>query len=104
MRGRGSSIVASPAAISARTAARCRGAARGAAGRTAWRARGAVAEVMGGAGAVSGVAAGLKGLEAAMADPARADEMDEIIARYGEVQARFEELEGSALDTRAREG
>ena len=65
--------------------------------------RSAVAEVMDGAGPVSVVAAELKELEAAMADPDRADEMDEIIARYGEVQARFEELDGYALDGRARE-
>jgi ATPase subunit of ABC transporter with duplicated ATPase domains len=49
------------------------------------------------------VAAELKDLEAAMADPDRADDMDEIIARYGEVQARFEELDGYELETRARE-
>jgi ATPase subunit of ABC transporter with duplicated ATPase domains len=65
--------------------------------------RSAVAEVMDGAGAVSTVAVELKALEAAMADPGRAEEMDEIIARYGEVQARFEELDGYALETRARE-
>jgi ATPase subunit of ABC transporter with duplicated ATPase domains len=65
--------------------------------------RSAVAEVMDGAGPVAAVAAELKELEAAMADPDRADEMDEIIARYGEVQARFEELDGYALETRARE-
>jgi ATPase subunit of ABC transporter with duplicated ATPase domains len=65
--------------------------------------RSAVAEVMDGAGPVSTIAAELKELEAAMADPERADEMDEIIARYGEVQARFEELDGYALDGRARE-
>src|ERR1700712_4800471 len=65
--------------------------------------RSAVAEVMDGAGPVSAVAGELKELEAAMADPARADEMDAIIARYGEVQARFEELDGYALDGRARE-
>ena len=63
----------------------------------------AVAEVMDGAGPVSVVAAELKELEAAMADPDRADEMDEIIERYGEVQRRFEELDGYALDGRARE-
>src|SRR6266478_9502207 len=63
----------------------------------------AVAEVMNGAGPVSAVAAELKELEAAMADPARADDMDEIIARYGEVQGRFEELDGYALEGRARE-
>src|SRR5688572_19220942 len=38
-----------------------------------------------------------------MADPARADEMDKIIAQYGEVQHRFEELDGYALEGRARE-
>jgi ATPase subunit of ABC transporter with duplicated ATPase domains len=65
--------------------------------------RSAVAEVMDGAGPVSVVANELKELETAMADPDRADEMDEIIARYGEVQARFEELDGYALDGRARE-
>jgi ATPase subunit of ABC transporter with duplicated ATPase domains len=65
--------------------------------------RSAVAEVMDGAGSVAAVASELKELEAAMADPDRADDMDEIIARYGEVQARFEELDGYALETRARE-
>jgi ATPase subunit of ABC transporter with duplicated ATPase domains len=65
--------------------------------------RSAVAEVMDGAGPVSAVAAELRELEAAMADPGRADEMDDVIARYGEAQARFEELDGYALDGRARE-
>ncbi|MCA1474980.1 ABC-F family ATP-binding cassette domain-containing protein [Bradyrhizobium sp. NBAIM08] len=65
--------------------------------------RSAVAEVMNGAGPVSEVAAELRELEAAMADPDKADRMDEIIARYGEVQHRFEELDGYALDGRARE-
>jgi ATPase subunit of ABC transporter with duplicated ATPase domains len=65
--------------------------------------RSAVAEVMDGAGPVSVVAAELRELEAAMADPDKADEMDDIIARYGEVQHRFEELDGYALDGRARE-
>jgi ATPase subunit of ABC transporter with duplicated ATPase domains len=65
--------------------------------------RSPVAEVMDGAGPVSLVASELKELEAAMADPDRADEMEDIIARYGEVQHRFEELDGYALDGRARE-
>src|SRR6201994_4633549 len=65
--------------------------------------RSAAAEVMDGAGPVSTVAAELKELEAAMADPERADEMEDIIARYGEVQGRFEELGGYALEGRARE-
>ncbi len=65
--------------------------------------RSAVAEVMDGAGPVSSVAAELKELEDAMADPDRADEIEAIIARYGEVQARFEELGGYALEGQARE-
>ncbi|AJA63602.1 ABC-F family ATP-binding cassette domain-containing protein [Bradyrhizobium japonicum] len=65
--------------------------------------RSAVAEVMNGAGPVSEVAAELRELEAAMADPDKVDQMDEIIARYGEVQHAFEELDGYALDGRARE-
>ncbi len=65
--------------------------------------RSAVAEVMDGAGAVSEIAAELSRLEAAMADPDQADQLDAIIERFGDVQARFEELGGYALDGRARE-
>src|SRR3954467_10520669 len=65
--------------------------------------RSAVAEVMDGAGPVSEVAAELKELETAMADPDQADALDEIVMRYGEVQARFEELGGYALEGLARE-
>src|SRR5215510_3920552 len=65
--------------------------------------RSAVGEVMDGAGAVSAVATELKELEAAMTDLDQAHDMDDLIARYGEVQARFEELDGYALDARARE-
>ncbi len=63
----------------------------------------AVAEVMEGAGPVSEVAAELKELEAAMADPDRLDEIEQLVERYGEVQGRFEELDGYALEGRARE-
>jgi ATPase subunit of ABC transporter with duplicated ATPase domains len=65
--------------------------------------RSAVAEVMEGAGAVSAVAAELASLEAALADPERADEMEALIERFGEVQGRFEEMGGYALEGRARE-
>jgi ATPase subunit of ABC transporter with duplicated ATPase domains len=65
--------------------------------------RSAVSEVMDGAGPVSTVANQLHQLEAAMADPDQAEEMEDIIARYGEVQHRFEELDGYALEGRARE-
>ena len=62
--------------------------------------RSAVAEVMDGAGAVSTVAAELAQLEAALADPDQADNLDAILERFGEVQARFEELGGYALEGR----
>ncbi|MFY8095394.1 MAG: ABC-F family ATP-binding cassette domain-containing protein [Niveispirillum sp.] len=65
--------------------------------------RSAVAEVMDGAGPVSDVAKELASLEEAMADPDQADRMDAIIERYGEVQARFDELGGYELEGRARE-
>jgi ATPase subunit of ABC transporter with duplicated ATPase domains len=65
--------------------------------------RSAVSEVMDGAGAVSAVASELQELEAALADPDRADEMDALIERFGEVQGRFDELGGYALEGRARE-
>ncbi len=65
--------------------------------------RSAVSEVMDGVGPVSAVASELKELEIAMGDPERADEMETIVERYGEVQARFEELDGYGLEARARE-
>ena len=65
--------------------------------------RPALAEVMDGAGPVSDVAAEMKALEHAMADPEQIDQMDQIIEAYGEAQARFEELGGYELDGRARE-
>ncbi len=65
--------------------------------------RSAVAEVMNGAGPVAEVGAELVELEAALADPERLDELDTILERFGEVQGRFEELGGYALDGRARE-
>jgi ATPase subunit of ABC transporter with duplicated ATPase domains len=64
--------------------------------------RSAVAEVMDGAGDVSTVAAELAALEAALADPDQAD-FDAVLERFGEVQARFEELGGYALEGKARE-
>ena len=65
--------------------------------------RSAVAETMDGAGPVSAVAAELHELEHALADPARADELEALVERFGHVQARFDELGGYALESRARE-
>ncbi len=65
--------------------------------------RTAVEETMDGAGPVSAVAAELHALEHALADPARADELDALVERFGHVQARFDELGGYGLEARARE-
>ncbi|WMT86274.1 ATP-binding cassette domain-containing protein [Pelagibacterium sp. 26DY04] len=65
--------------------------------------RSVVAETMDGAGPVAALIAEMRQLEADMGDPDKADEMDAIIARYGEVQEQFEELDGYALDGRSRE-
>jgi ATPase subunit of ABC transporter with duplicated ATPase domains len=62
-----------------------------------------VEETMAGAGEVSEVAHELHGLEHAMADPERAGELDKLVDRFGHVQARFDELGGYALESRARE-
>ena len=65
--------------------------------------RSVLAEVMAGAGEVSELAEEVRALEAAMADPDKADEMEAIIERYGEVQSRFAELGGFELEPRAQE-
>ncbi|MBM3546117.1 MAG: ABC-F family ATP-binding cassette domain-containing protein [Alphaproteobacteria bacterium] len=63
----------------------------------------AVAAVMDGVGPVSALIAEMAVLEAAMNDPSQAGDMDDIVERYGEVQTRFQELDGYALEARARE-
>jgi len=63
----------------------------------------AVMAVMDGVGPASALAAEMAQLEAAMVDPDRMGEMDALVERYGDVQHRFEELDGYALDARARE-
>jgi ATPase subunit of ABC transporter with duplicated ATPase domains len=60
-------------------------------------------ETMAGAGEVSEVAHELHELEHAMADPERTDELEKLVDRFGHVQARFDELGGYALESRARE-
>jgi len=63
----------------------------------------AVAAVMDGVGPVSALAAEMATLEAAMVDPDQADQLDAVMERYGEVLERFQELDGYALEARARE-
>ncbi|PZR13993.1 MAG: glycosyl transferase family 1 [Archangium gephyra] len=62
-----------------------------------------IEETMDGAGPVSDVARELKRLEHALADPEQADDMEKNVERFGEVQARYDELGGYALEGRARE-
>src|SRR6266540_2184377 len=45
----------------------------------------------------------LEQLNHAMGDPAQADDMDRILARFGEVQEEYEHLGGYALEAQARE-
>jgi len=65
--------------------------------------RSVVEETMAGAGEVSEVAHQLHEIEHAMADPAQADKLDQLIERFGQAQARFDTLGGYALESKARE-
>ena len=60
-------------------------------------------EAIAGSGRVGALHHELEALNQAMADPARADEMDAILARFGEVQEEYEHLGGYALESQARE-
>jgi hypothetical protein len=62
-----------------------------------------VEETMAGAGEVADAAHELHELEHAMADPERGRRARGLIERFGDAQARFEELDGYALEARARE-
>jgi ATPase subunit of ABC transporter with duplicated ATPase domains len=65
--------------------------------------RSVLAETIAGAGEVAKVGEELAALEAAMADPAQMARLDELVERFGEVQARFDALDGYALSARANE-
>jgi len=45
----------------------------------------------------------LEALQHALGDPERADEMDRLLARFGEVQEQYEHAGGYALESQARE-
>ncbi len=60
-------------------------------------------EAIAGSGRVGALHHELEELNQAMADPARADAMDRILARFGEVQEEYEHLGGYALESQARE-
>ncbi len=65
--------------------------------------RSVLAETMHGAGPAADIAIEMKTLEAVMADPERADELEKAIERYGDLQARYDQLGGYALEANARE-
>ena len=60
-------------------------------------------EAIAGSGRVGMLHHELEGLNQAMSDPDRADDMDKILARFGEVQEEYEHLGGYALESQARE-
>ena len=62
-----------------------------------------VDEAIAGSGRVGDLHHELEALQRAMEDPARADEMDRILERFGEVQEEYEHLGGYTLEAQARE-
>jgi len=60
-------------------------------------------EAIAGSGRVGDLHHELEALQHAMGDPARAGEMDTILARFGEVQEEYEHSSGYALESQARE-
>jgi ATPase subunit of ABC transporter with duplicated ATPase domains len=60
-------------------------------------------EAIAGSGVVGDLHHELEDLQHAMSDASRANEMDAILARFGEVQEQYEHLGGYALEGQARE-
>jgi ATPase subunit of ABC transporter with duplicated ATPase domains len=60
-------------------------------------------EAIAGSGRVGDLHHELEALNAAMADPAQAGELDAILDRFGHVQEEYEHLGGYALESQARE-
>src|SRR6516225_237820 len=60
-------------------------------------------ETIAGSGRLGQLHHELEGLNHAMADPDRADGMERILARFGEVQEEYEHLGGYALEAQTRE-
>jgi ATPase subunit of ABC transporter with duplicated ATPase domains len=60
-------------------------------------------EAIAGSGRLGDLHHELEELQHAMGDPARADDMDRILARFGEVQEEYEHLGGYGLEAQARE-
>jgi len=60
-------------------------------------------EAIAGSGRVGNLHHELEALQQALEDPARADEMDKVLARFGEVQEEYDHLGGYALEAKTRE-
>ncbi|NOT45560.1 MAG: ABC-F family ATP-binding cassette domain-containing protein [Acidobacteria bacterium] len=60
-------------------------------------------EAIAGSGRLGDLHHELESLQHAMSDPARADELDRILARFGEVQDAYDHLGGYGLEAQARE-
>ncbi len=60
-------------------------------------------EAIAGSGRLGDLHHELEALQNAMADPSRADDMDRILARFGEVQEEYDHLGGYGLEAQARE-
>jgi ATPase subunit of ABC transporter with duplicated ATPase domains len=60
-------------------------------------------EAIAGSGRIGDLHHELEALQQAMEDPERADEMDDILERFGEVQEEYEHLDGYTLEAQARE-
>ncbi|HLK20931.1 MAG TPA: ABC-F family ATP-binding cassette domain-containing protein [Bryobacteraceae bacterium] len=60
-------------------------------------------EAIAGSGRAGDLHHELESLHHAMEDPERADELDKILARFGEVQEEYEHLGGYSLEAQARE-
>jgi ATPase subunit of ABC transporter with duplicated ATPase domains len=60
-------------------------------------------EAIAGSGRLGDLHHELEGLQEAMGDPARADDMDTILGRFGDVQEEYDHLGGYGLESQARE-
>src|SRR5262247_114313 len=60
-------------------------------------------EAIAGSGRLGDLHHELEALQQAMADPARAGDMDRILERFGEVQEEYDHLGGYSLEAQARE-
>src|SRR5690348_15035011 len=65
--------------------------------------RSVIDEAIAGSGRVGDLHHELEALQHEMSDPAKAGEMDRVLARFGEVQEEYEHLRGYALEAQARE-